>query len=62
MKTVPYAVPWNYFTATGIKDMLDLIYRVIITRHKLDGIVFLQPSLGLYKFILQYYYFDEIKD
>ena len=42
--------------------MLDLIYRVIITQHKLDGIVFLQPSLGLYQSVLQNYYYKEILD
>ena len=62
MKTVPYAVPWNYFTLNGFQDMLDIIYRVIITQHKLDGIVFLQPSLGLYQSVLQNYYPNEIYD
>ncbi|KAM3138899.1 hypothetical protein pb186bvf_008912 [Paramecium bursaria] len=48
MKTIPYAAPWNYFDNIVIQDMKDIIYRAIIDQHKLDGIVFLQPSLGLY--------------
>ena len=42
--------------------MLDIIYRVIITQHNLDGIVFLQPSLGLYQSVLQNYYPNEINE
>ncbi|KAM3142730.1 hypothetical protein pb186bvf_005114 [Paramecium bursaria] len=61
-KTVPYAVPWNFFTRKGIEDMRDLIYRVIITQNKLDGIVFLQPSLGLYQRVLINFYGSEIMD
>ena len=41
MKTIPYAVPWNYFNNVVINDMKDIIYRVIIDQHKFDGIVFL---------------------
>ncbi|KAM3142756.1 hypothetical protein pb186bvf_005140 [Paramecium bursaria] len=62
MKTVPYAVPWNYFTQNGFQDMQDIIFRTIITQHKLDGIVFLQPSLGLYQSVLQNYYPNEINE
>ena len=30
MKTIPYAVPWNYFDPIVINDMKDIIYRVVI--------------------------------
>ena len=41
MKTIPNALPWNYFDPIVLNDMKDLIYRVIIDQHKFDGIVFL---------------------
>ncbi|KAM3142762.1 hypothetical protein pb186bvf_005146 [Paramecium bursaria] len=62
MKTVPYAVPWNYFIQSGFEDMLDIIYSTIITQHRLDGIVFLQPSLGLYQHVTSFYYPNEINE
>ena len=58
MKHVPFAVPWNYFTKQGFEDMQDIIYRCIITQNQLDGIVFLQPTLGLYSVIKNYYESD----
>ncbi|KAM3142723.1 hypothetical protein pb186bvf_005107 [Paramecium bursaria] len=61
-KIIPYALPWNYFTADGISDMQDIIYRTIISQHRLDGIVFLQPSLGLYQRVVSKYYSAEIAD
>ncbi|KAM3142775.1 hypothetical protein pb186bvf_005159 [Paramecium bursaria] len=62
MKTVPYAVPWNYFIQKGFQDMEDIIFRIMVTQHKLDGIDFLQPSLGLYQHVTSYYYPNEIDE
>ncbi|KAM3142812.1 hypothetical protein pb186bvf_005196 [Paramecium bursaria] len=62
MKTVPYAIPWNYLTLKGVQDMQDIIYRLIITQHRLDGVVFLQPSLGLYNNVYINFYNFEIND
>ncbi|KAM3127124.1 hypothetical protein pb186bvf_020767 [Paramecium bursaria] len=48
-------IPWNYFDPIVLNDMKDIIYRLIIQQHMLDGIVFLQPSLGLYNFAIKNY-------
>ncbi|KAM3142728.1 hypothetical protein pb186bvf_005112 [Paramecium bursaria] len=61
-KMIPYAKPWNYFDNEAMNDIKDILFRVIITQHKLDGIVFLQPSLGLYQRVLVDYYQQEILD
>ncbi|KAM3142759.1 hypothetical protein pb186bvf_005143 [Paramecium bursaria] len=54
-KTVPYSAVWNYFNQNTINDLQDLIFRLIIQQHKLDGIVFLQPAFGLYSVAKQFY-------
>ncbi|KAM3142725.1 hypothetical protein pb186bvf_005109 [Paramecium bursaria] len=61
MKTVPYALPWNYFTTAGIADMQYIIYGMM-SQHQLDGVVFLQPSLGLYQKFTSQIYSTEIQD
>ncbi|KAM3132884.1 hypothetical protein pb186bvf_015032 [Paramecium bursaria] len=47
-RTIPNSAVWNLFSQTVITDIKDIIYRQILTQYNLDGIVFLQPSLGLY--------------
>ncbi|KAM3143669.1 hypothetical protein pb186bvf_004165 [Paramecium bursaria] len=54
-RVIPYSAVWNYFKTQNINDMKDIIERQIIQQYKFDGIVFLQPSLGLYQFQNKYY-------
>ncbi|KAM3132837.1 hypothetical protein pb186bvf_014985 [Paramecium bursaria] len=54
-RTIPNSAMWNLFSQTVITDIKDIIYRQILTQYNLDGIVFLQPSLGLYSFNTNFY-------
>ncbi|KAM3143676.1 hypothetical protein pb186bvf_004172 [Paramecium bursaria] len=54
-RIIPFSAVWNYFKDVNINDMRDIIQRQIIQQYKFDGIVFLQPSLGLYQFQNKYY-------
>ncbi|KAM3140675.1 hypothetical protein pb186bvf_007273 [Paramecium bursaria] len=59
-QTIPFTAVWNYFQLAPITDIQDIIYYQILRNHQLDGIVFLQPSLGLYS-VAQKFYSQEVQ-
>ncbi|KAM3127211.1 hypothetical protein pb186bvf_020681 [Paramecium bursaria] len=54
-QTVPYTAVWNLFQQSPIQDIQDIIYNQILINHQLDGVVFLQPSLGLFRIANSFY-------
>ncbi|KAM3140676.1 hypothetical protein pb186bvf_007274 [Paramecium bursaria] len=54
-KTIPYTAVWNYFQYPIFMDIKDILENIIIKQHQLDGVVFLQPSLGLFEVANSFY-------
>ncbi|KAM3132844.1 hypothetical protein pb186bvf_014992 [Paramecium bursaria] len=54
-RTTPNTAVWNLFSQNVITDIKDIIFRQILQQYNLNGIVFLQPSLGLYSVNTKFY-------